>query len=299
MRPALILAALALVSCSTPPQSVDTTVPVAPTRTSTTTTLAPTTTTTVPTTTTTIPTTTTTTLPEGVTPPPDWLGTRPLPVDENGVGLAQPTPPEMVDRRFTSPDLLPPPADGEFHSTTSEVLPEVMARSTWVPECPVDIDELSYLTLSFWGFDQKPHTGEIIVNAMVAEDVIEVFARLFEAKYPIEEIGITTPADLEADPTGDGNVTESFVCRPVTGGSGWSQHAYGLAIDLNPFHNPYWKGDVVLPELSSAYLDRGRQLPGMIFDGDVVTSAFDDIGWGWGGRWNSLKDWQHFSRSGT
>jgi hypothetical protein len=29
-----------------------------------------------------------------------------------------------------------------------------------------------------------------------------------------------------------------------------------------------------------------------------VTDAFDGIGWGWGGRWNSLLDLMHFSDNG-
>ena len=69
-------------------------------------------------------------------------------------------------------------------------------------------------------------------------------------------------------------------------------------IDINPFHNPYVKGDLVLPELASAYLDRENVRPGMIIEGDVVTLAFAEIGWGWGGNWKSLKDWMHFSLSG-
>jgi hypothetical protein len=36
----------------------------------------------------------------------------------------------------------------------------------------------------------------------------------------------------------------------------------------------------------------------MILEGDRVTAAFDAIGWGWGGRWSSLKDWMHFSQNG-
>jgi hypothetical protein len=58
------------------------------------------------------------------------------------------------------------------------------------------------------------------------------------------------------------------------------------------------KGDLVLPELASAYLDRSRTAPGIIRPGDVVTRAFASIGWGWGGDWHSLKDYEHFSRNG-
>jgi len=52
-------------------------------------------------------------------------------------------------------------------------------------------------------------------------------------------------------------------------------------------------------ELASAYVDRENTRPGMIIEDDVVTEAFADIGWGWGGNWSSLKDWMHFSLSGS
>jgi hypothetical protein len=106
-----------------------------------------------------------------------------------------------------------------------------------------------------------------------------------------------TPEDLDAHPTGDGNTTAAFVCRAVRGGTTPSAHASGLAIDINPFANPYVRGDVVIPELASAYLDRTWHRPGMIHDGDVVTEAFDAIGWSWGGRWDQ-PDHMHFSATG-
>ncbi|OWY59549.1 hypothetical protein B7486_73980 [cyanobacterium TDX16] len=175
---------------------------------------------------------------------------------------------------------------------------DVQARSTWQPACPVSLEELRYVTVSFFGFDGLFHTGELLVHQDAAEGMVEVFRRLHEARFPIEEMRITRVDELDAPPTGDGNNTGAFVCRPVTGGSGWSEHAYGLAIDINSFHNPYEKGDVVLPELASAYLDRGNVRPGMILAGDVVVQAFADMGWTWGGAWNSLKDHQHFSANG-
>jgi hypothetical protein len=82
------------------------------------------------------------------------------------------------------------------------------------------------------------------------------------------------------------------------GTDNWSMHAYGLAIDINPFHNPYEKGELIIPELAMSYLDRDQNLPGMIHDGDVVVAAFADIGWGWGGDWKTLKDYMHFSQNG-
>lgn len=248
------------------------------------------------------PTTTTTTEATTITlgpyARPDWLGTRPLPLRDDGNGVAQPTPPELVDRHLETPDLLPPPAGEEFEYSTAPVPTDVLARSTWTPECPVTLDELAYVTVSHHGFDQELHTGELIVNASAADGIVEVFRRLFDAGFPIEEMRVVTVEDLEAPPTGDGNETTSFVCRPAVGSTSWSEHAYGLAVDVNPFHNPYLKDDLVLPELATSYTDRDNVRDGMIFAGDAATSAFADIGWGWGGDWNTLKDWMHFSRSG-
>ncbi|MCP3974440.1 MAG: M15 family metallopeptidase [bacterium] len=230
---------------------------------------------------------------------PDWLGTRVLPLGPDGEnGIAQPTPPELQDRRLETIDLLPPPVDGSFTATINPVPNSVIARSTWTEECPVDRAELSYLNVAHFGFDGEFHTGELIVNAAVAEDIVGVFATLHAARFPIEQMRVTTQDDLDAPPTGDGNGSGAFGCRSAVGTGNWSQHAFGLAIDINPFHNPYIKGELVIPELASAYLDRDRVLPGMVFAGDVVFDAFAAIGWSWGGDWNTLKDWMHFSQNG-
>jgi hypothetical protein len=245
----------------------------------------------------------TTTLPTTSTVPnpyarPDWLGTRLLPLRPDEFGEVQPTPPELQDRQLETLDLLPPPNGDEFAWSIGSIPPDVLSRSSWVPECPVTLEELSYLTVSHFGFDQEFHTGEMIVNASVAEDVVEIFRRLHEARFPLEQMRVITKEEIDAHPTGDWNDTTSFVCRPAVGSESWSQHAYGLAIDINPFHNPYVKGDLVLPELASAYVDRENVRVGMIEPGDVVTESFAEIGWGWGGNWETLKDWMHFSQSG-
>lgn len=253
------------------------------------------TTTLAPTTTTSIPTTTTTVSPFAR---PDWLGSRPLPLRPDGHGEVQPTPTELQDRRLETIDLLDPPDDDVFRWSMEEIPEDVLARSSWTEDCPVAVEELRYLTVSHFGFDQEFHTGEIIVNVAVAEDVVEVFRRLHEDRFPIEQMRVTTLEEVDDHPTGDFNETGSFVCRPAVGSTSWSYHAYGLAIDVNPFHNPYLKGDLVIPELASAYTDRDAERMGMIFPGDVVVEAFSDIGWSWGGDWNTLKDWMHFSTSG-
>ena len=230
--------------------------------------------------------------------PPAWIGTRILPRRPDGFGERRPTPPRLRNRRFVTTDLLPPPPDERFRAKVRRVPRHVLRRSTWTPECPVGVDGLRYVTMTFWGFDDLPHTGEMIVNATVADDVVGVFRTLYRARFPIEEMRVRRAGEIDLPPTGDGNNTESFDCRSATLGTSWSNHAYGLAIDINPFHNPYRNGDLVVPELAEAYLDRDDHRPGMIQPGDAVTGAFAAIGWGWGGTWASLDDWQHFSHNG-
>lgn len=238
--------------------------------------------------------------PSVTTPRPGWLGSRTLPTDDDGFGLAGETPAELADRRFATVDTLPPPPDGEFHATVQNLseAPQALAQSTWVEGCPVPPEELAYITVSFHGFDGLNHTGEMIVAADVADDIVSVFEKLHAARFPIEEMRIATRTDLDAEPTGDTNNTTGYVCRPITGGSAFSEHAYGLAVDVNPFHNPYVRGERVLPELAIVYTDRSVDRPGMIRPGDVAAEAFAAIGWKWGGDWTSLKDYQHFSANG-
>ena len=229
---------------------------------------------------------------------PDWLGTRVLPVGPDGSAAAQATPPELRDRSIVTVDDLPPPPDGRFHATNQAVPASVLARSSWTKACPVDAGDLRYLTVSFRGFDGRAHTGELLVNARAADGLVSVFRQLFAANFPIERMRISSAAELNAPSTGDGNTTEAFACRPVRGQSSWSQHAYGLAVDIDPFQNPYHKGKIVLPELATDYLDRADARPGMVQPNGSVERAFASIGWQWGGDYRSLKDFMHFSANG-
>jgi hypothetical protein len=234
----------------------------------------------------------------GATAAPIWLGTRTLSVGSNGFAAAQDTPPELRNRSIITVDYLQPPADGGFHSTIQAVPASVLARSSWTSGCPVAASDLRYVTVSFRGFDGLAHTGELLVNARAANAMVTVFGKLFAAGYPIEQMRVASTAELNAPPTGDGNSTGAFACRPVRGQTAWSQHAYGLAVDVNPFQNPYHSGDVVLPELATSYLDRGDVRAGMIQPDGPVVRAFASVGWQWGGDYRSLKDFMHFSANG-
>lgn len=155
------------------------------------------------------------------------------------------------------------------------------------------------LTLSYRGFDGRTHSGRLIVNRSVALQVVEVFRDLYEAAFPIRRLqlvdvyGGSDFRSIEADNT------SSFNCRAATGSSNWSNHAYGLAIDVNPIENPYVTASgSVAHAASRPYLKRSQIRPGMAYPGGALVNAFRSIGWGWGGYWSGDRDYQHFSANG-
>jgi hypothetical protein len=171
----------------------------------------------------------------------------------------------------------------------------------WRPSCPVGLAQLRVLTVNYWGFDRHAHTGELVVNRKAAVPLGRVFRQLYLMRFPIRHLsfddayGPRQPAD--------GDLSGSFECRraipsPCGSGSGnWSNHAYGLAVDLNPVENPYVGCGMTRRPESRPYLNRKRLRPGMVTP--AVVEAFRSIGWGWGGAWpGNTKDYMHFSWNG-
>ncbi len=174
-----------------------------------------------------------------------------------------------------------------------------MTGVSWHEGCPVALRDLRLVTVSRWGFDGKARTGKLVVHEDVAAGVLAVMRKLFEARYPIRRMRLIDAYGASDFRSIEAGNTSAFNCRRATGSSSWSQHAYGLALDLNPIENPYVEGGRVYHAASERYVDRSKRLPGMIHAGDPVVAAFASIGWGWGGSWSgNVKDYQHFSASG-
>jgi hypothetical protein len=228
---------------------------------------------------------------------PAWLGTTALTVGDNGLAEPGETPPELVNRQLEpGPSALPDPDSDAWFVTISAVPDDVLARSSWTKQCPVKKADLAYVVMPFWGFDNAPHTGEMLISAEWADKVAEVFKFMYEHRFPIEEMRVTTADEVNGTHYGDQNVTISFECRHTTGGyETWSAHASGLAVDINPFQNPWVRDGYVYPELATAYEDRTWLRPGMIETQKAIITQFRKIGWYWGGNWGTFDDWMHFS----
>lgn len=170
--------------------------------------------------------------------------------------------------------------------------------TSWHPECPVPRHRLRVVRLTHWSFDGTVRIGEMIVHQNVAADVVSAFRKIFAARFPIENMVIANGYDGDDPRLIQHNPTSGFNCRNAVGRSGWSEHAYGLAVDVNPMQNPRVSSGGIVPPEALAYVNRSPMRPGMIVAGSRVVQAFTSIGWRWGGTYRRAKDWHHFSLRG-
>jgi hypothetical protein len=171
-----------------------------------------------------------------------------------------------------------------------------MRETTWHAGCPVPLDDLRLLDLTYWDFNGIPRQGLLIVHKDVAADTAYLFQRLYQHGFlidgmrPVEEYNGSDDASMAA------NNTSSFNCRDVTGSPGrFSNHSWGRAIDINPLTNPMVLHGKPLPPEGARYLDRALASSGAILDGSFIVQLFHERGWTWGGEWSN-PDYQHFEK---
>jgi hypothetical protein len=210
----------------------------------------------------------------------------------SGLLLGAPAPPPeivaLTSTNSAAPSFFitePPPAlIAQIHGTT------------WHPGCPVSIEDLKLLHLTYWDFSAIPRDGLLLVNKSVAAEVQSIFEQLFahgfliERMQPVEEYGGSDGRSMAA------NNTSAFNCRDVTGKPGqFSNHSWGLAIDINPLTNPMLLHGKPLPPEGARYIDRTKASPGAILAESFIVRLFESRGWTWGGTWTD-PDYQHFEK---
>jgi hypothetical protein len=161
--------------------------------------------------------------------------------------------------------------------------------------------ELSLLHLPYIDFEGTPKVGKLIVSEKLANEVIGIFAALYETGFRINSMRLIDEFGGDDKASMAANNSSAFNCRAKTNGKSLSEHSFGKAIDLNPIQNPYVTSSETSPNEGVQFNDQAkRQRPtaGLIRQGDSVLKIFSSAGWTWGGSWSTLKDYQHFSKSG-
>ena len=200
---------------------------------------------------------------------------------------------------------------GFFISTSivedDDIYNRIIGKS-YQPNDDIALSELRYLKMLHYNYDGEIQVGEMIVNSQIENDCLEIFQALFEEEYQICRMVL-----IDDYWTGDGeetdgvsiknNNTSCFNYRNVPGSTKRSKHALGLAIDINPYENPYVPTSAGVPDYSN--LDekeyyyathRNETDAHVITSEDLAYKLFVDKGFTWGGNWKSLKDYQHFQK---
>ena len=167
-------------------------------------------------------------------------------------------------------------------------------------DCTVPREDLRYLHVLHVGFDGETHEGELICNKAIAGDLLDIFQKLYEAKYQIEKIRLVDEYNADDELSMRDNNSSCFNFRFISHTTRVSKHGLGLAVDINTLYNPYVKevdGKInIEPATAVEYVDRTKDFPHKIDENDLCCKLFKQHGFEWGGDWKSVKDYQHFEK---
>lgn len=196
--------------------------------------------------------------------------------------------------------LLPRPVE-PFAAQVGELDDATFARMrgcSWHddPRCPGRAD-LARITVRHVDLAGRAVDGELVVARALAGETVALFARLYAIGFPLRRVELVDAHAADDDRSMAADNTSAFNFRVIAGTNILSQHARGVAIDLNPVENPMiWPGGQrFVPPGGADFLDRRRLRPGMIVRPGPVTAIFDELGWEWGGDWKHVADLHHIA----
>lgn len=192
--------------------------------------------------------------------------------------------------------------DAFFHiDTISSTLFLRIKGKSYKPNCTTPLKDLRYLRVLHRNIEGKTLVGEMILNRKIAADVLDILRQLYNASYPIEKMRLIDDYDANDLASARANNSSGFNFRFVSHTQIVSMHGKGMAVDINPFYNPYFRRlpngkEILEPEEARNYLDRNARFPYKISRGDLCHQLFTQHGFSWGGAWKSCKDYQHFEK---
>ena len=174
-----------------------------------------------------------------------------------------------------------------------------IAGKSYKVNCPLPLSELRYVEFLHKNLSGETLCGEMICNVKIADDLLDIFKKLFEANYPIEKARLIDEYDADDELSMRDNNSSSFNFRFISFTNRISRHGYGLAVDINPLYNPYIKTvdgkKIIAPDNSADYEDRTKNFPYKITADDLCCRLFREKNFLWGGDcWDDEKDYQHF-----
>jgi len=174
-----------------------------------------------------------------------------------------------------------------------------MQGKTYKKNPHIGRSDLRHIRALHWDYDNQMHVGEMVCNAAIADRVVTILRKLFDAKYPIQRMLLPDVYDADDETQMRDNNSSCFCYRAIAGSTNLSKHARGLAIDINTLYNPYYRvrsdGTLFIqPATAEKYCNRDWDFPYKIDHQDLCFRLFTEAGFTWGGDWARQKDFQHF-----
>ncbi len=175
-----------------------------------------------------------------------------------------------------------------------------MQGKSYKAECTIPLSELRHIKALHVTQDGVIMLGEMVVNRAIAQDVVTILRRLYEAGYPIERMVLVDEYNADDELSMRANNSSAFNYRHTPGGTRLSAHSRGMAVDINPLYNPYVKHYpdrvYVAPATATEYVNRHGAFPYKIDRDDLCCRLFLEHGFEWGGDYKTIKDYQHFEK---
>lgn len=183
-----------------------------------------------------------------------------------------------------------------YTEITDEIKDRIVGKSypSDVKNAKIGFEELNYLHILYYDFENEVQEGEIICNKAIRDDLLEVFQELYEAKYQLCSVRLVDDFDANDEMSMEANNTSCFNYREIRDTGVLSRHGLGLAIDINPLNNPCVIGDSYEPLTAGEFVDRSKDFDHKIDEDDLAYKLLTEHGFFWGGNWKSVKDYQHF-----
>ena len=186
---------------------------------------------------------------------------------------------------------------------SDDLFARMKAGNTYKEDCIVPRENLRYILVLHKDKEGNTHQGEMVVHKRIAEDVVEIFEKLYDANYPIERMVLPDNYQADDEIMMRDNNSSCFNFRFISHTKNISKHGLGMAVDINTLYNPYHKlvtqedgsiKEVLEPATARPYLDREQDFDYKINKDDLCYKLFTEKGFEWGGDWPDRKDYQHF-----
>ncbi len=186
---------------------------------------------------------------------------------------------------------------------SDDLFARMKAGNTYKENCVVPREDLRYILVLHKDKEGNIHQGEMVVHKRIAEDVLDIFEKLYDANYPIERMVLPDNYRADDEIMMRDNNSSCFNFRFISHTNKVSKHGLGMAVDINTLYNPYHKlvtqedgsiKEVLEPATAGPYLDRSLDFDYKITQNDLCYKLFIEKGFEWGGEWSDRKDYQHF-----